>query len=105
LRAFFTRQLRSRCEPVAERAAWRALHQGLVAREADLAAAGCNDIEIGGADQQRAELRLAERAKEFREAAVRDIEFQRLLVVRVRSSRGSFHVATRLRQAIPAVRS
>src|SRR5439155_7426889 len=80
LKALFTRQLRPRCEPVAERATRRALHQGLVAREADLAAAGRNDIEIGRADQQRAEFRLAERTKEFREAAMRDVEFQRLLV-------------------------
>src|SRR5439155_15983849 len=70
--------LRPRREAVAEGAARRALHQGLVARQADLAAAGRNDVEIGRADQHSAELRLAERAKEFRETAVRDVEFQRL---------------------------
>jgi hypothetical protein len=37
------------------------LHDGLVAREADLAAARRGDVEIGVADQQRAQLGLAER--------------------------------------------
>src|ERR1044071_6230962 len=77
----FIRYLGSRCERVAKRATRCALHQGLVAREANVAAAGRDDIEVGGADQQRAELRLAERAKEFREPAMRDVEFQRMLVV------------------------
>src|SRR3954454_9572868 len=81
LRRRALRHSRPQREPVAEGAAWRALHQGLVAREADLAATSRDDIEIGGADQQRAELRLAERAKEFREPAMRDVEFQRFLVM------------------------
>src|SRR4051794_33280889 len=60
-------------EPVAKRAARRALHQGLIARQADLTAASRDDIEIGGADQQRAELRLIQRAKEVCETAIRDV--------------------------------
>jgi hypothetical protein len=43
--------LLSRWEPVAEGAARCALHDGLLAREADLAAARCRNIEIGLADQ------------------------------------------------------
>src|SRR5690348_1641308 len=71
----------SRREFVAEGAARRALHDRPVAREADLAAARRGNVEIGLADKQCTELGLAERAKELGEAAPRDVEFQRLLVV------------------------
>src|SRR4051794_35698789 len=67
----------SRRELVAEGTTRRALHDGLVAREADLADARRGNIEIGLADQQRAEDRLAERAKERREPACGDVELQR----------------------------
>jgi hypothetical protein len=70
-----------RREFVAERAARRALHDGLVAREAHFAAARCGDVEIGLADQQGAELGLAKRAKEFGEPAMRDVELERFVVV------------------------
>jgi hypothetical protein len=71
----------SPCELIAERAGRGTLHHGLVTREADLATAGRGDIEIGLADQQSPEFRLAERAKELREPAVGDIELQRFLIV------------------------
>ena len=76
-----------RRELVAERAARRALHDGLVAREAHFAIASCGDVEIGLADQQDAELGLAERAKEVGEPAMRDVELERVLVVAVRLHR------------------
>ena len=41
----------------------------LLAREGDLTAARRHDVEVRLADQQRAELRLAERPEEFRERA------------------------------------
>jgi hypothetical protein len=42
------------------------LHDSLVAGEADFAGACCGNVEIGFTDQQRAELGLAECAKELR---------------------------------------
>jgi hypothetical protein len=71
----------SRREFVAEGAARRALHDRLAAREADVAAAGRGNIEIGFADEESAELWLAESAEEFREPALRYVEFQRFLVM------------------------
>ena len=78
---YATRRTSSRSEFVAERAARRAFHDGLLAREAHFAAARCGDVEIGLADQQGAELGLAERAEEFGEPAMRNVEFERFLVV------------------------
>jgi hypothetical protein len=57
------------------------LHDGLVAREADLAAARRDDVEIGFADQQRAEIGLAQSAKECRKLALRYVDFERFLVM------------------------
>src|SRR5664280_2381891 len=70
-----------RCEPVAEGATRRALHDGLGAVQADLAFADRRDVEIRLANQQRTELWLAQGAEEFGEAAARDVDVQRLLVV------------------------
>ena len=52
-----------------------------VAGEADFAAACRGNVEIGFTYKQRAELGLAECAKELREPAMRYVEFQRFLVM------------------------
>ena len=70
----------SRREFVAERAACGALHQGLIAIKADLAAGRRSDIEIGGAHQQRAEFGFVQRAEELGETATRNVDMQRLAV-------------------------
>src|SRR3989442_3611101 len=70
----------SRRELVAERAARRALHDGLVTSEGDVAARS-GDVEVGFAYEQRAKLGLAERAEELGEPAMCNVEFQRLLIV------------------------
>src|SRR5579862_3511784 len=77
----------ARLEPVAEIAARRALHQRLGARESDFAAAGVGNVDIGLADQERAEVGLAERLEKFGETAAPDVEFQRLLVAAVHVER------------------
>src|SRR5207302_1621574 len=64
----------SRLELVAEGAARRALHQGLGAVETDTATGRIDNIDIGGADQERAELGFAQREEELREAATGDVE-------------------------------
>src|SRR5438445_11898171 len=71
----------SRRELVAERAARRTLHDGLVTSEGDVAAARSGDVEVGFAYEQRAKLGLAERAEELGEPAMCNVEFQRLLIV------------------------
>ena len=55
----------SRRELIAERAARRALHESLIASEADFAAARSGYVEIGFAYQQRAEFGFAERPEEL----------------------------------------
>ena len=51
-----------------------ALHDGLRAREPDVVAEAVRDREVGGADQEEAELRLAQRLVELGIAASRDVE-------------------------------
>jgi hypothetical protein len=51
--------------PVSEIAMGRALHDGLRARELDLAAKSSGRIEVRAADQQEAELRLTQFAIEL----------------------------------------
>src|SRR5262249_26274602 len=67
----------SRCEFVAERAARCALHDRLVTRKSDFAAASGGNIEISLAYQQRTKFGLAERAEELCKSAMCDIELQR----------------------------
>lgn len=71
----------TRCELVAESAARRALHDGLGPFEADLTFANRRDVEIRFANQQRAELGLAQCAEELGKAAARHVDVQRLLVM------------------------
>ena len=71
----------SRPKFVSERAAWCALHDRLIAAEGDLAAASRRNIEVGFANQKRPEFGLAESAEELREPALRQIEFERFLVL------------------------
>src|SRR5690242_14722110 len=73
--------LSSRGEPVAESAARRTSHDRLGAIEAYGALVDGRDVEIGGADQQRAELGLAQRAEELGEPTARDVDVERLLVM------------------------
>ncbi len=71
----------ARRKPVAEGAARRALHDGLGALEAHLARACRDDVEVGGADQQRAQLGFAQLAEEFGEAAARHVDVEHVLVL------------------------
>src|SRR5690242_6064247 len=71
----------TRRELVAEGAARRALHDGLLARQRDLAVAGRGDVEVGRTHQQRAQLGLVQRLEELGVAAARDIELELLGVL------------------------
>src|SRR5207244_13353415 len=70
-------------ELIAEIAARSALHQRLRPAEADVAAAGRGDVDVGLADQQRAELGFAQSAKELGKTAAGNVEFLRFLVAAV----------------------
>src|SRR5262245_65525851 len=71
----------ARSKSVAECATPRALHDRLIAGKRDIAIARSGNIVVCLADQQRAKLGLAKGVKELGEAAMDDIELQRLLVV------------------------
>src|SRR5258707_317748 len=76
-----TYHLLSRRELVAERAAWCALHDCLVTGESHFAATSRGNVEVGLANEQRAEFWLAKCAKELCETAVRYIEFECFLIM------------------------
>src|SRR6267142_2302116 len=62
-----------RIEFVAKGAAGSALHQRLAAAEADFVAACSGDVNVGLANQQRAELGLAQPPEEFGKPATRPL--------------------------------
>src|SRR5262245_17279095 len=73
--------LSTRRKPVAEGATRRTLHERLHPVETDVVSADGRNIEIGCADQQRAELGFVQGAEEFGETAARDVDIERLLIV------------------------
>src|SRR5215470_15789859 len=64
----------SRPEAVAKVAVGGAMHDGLRSRELDLGRADRGDVEVDIADEEAAQLRLAERLEEFGVSAARDVE-------------------------------
>src|SRR5215470_17585931 len=64
----------SRPEAVAKVAVGGALHDGLRPRELDLGRTDRGDVDVDVADEEAAQLRLAERLEELRVRAARDVE-------------------------------
>src|SRR5262249_48331816 len=81
--------------------------------ESDFATAGCRNIEVGLANEQRAEFRFAQSAKELRELAMRDIIFECFRIMAVHLHRDvcsviSVHtvfIAAHFRRGLPSTRS